>query len=732
MGNSSRFPNQFAVILRRGANGSIKRRTAVACCYLLALLMPPVLVRQVTAQEKEQTPTEQPIEGVKDSDGDGLPDATDKHPLIAEIQEVSWRVTPLKLGWKLDASIDLESLELTESDKELIKQRTYSFGGVANGNASLSTSSIGAGLSVAGKCSWDRASQSKATELRKLVENRQIAQHLNERNLEFTVNFFNHSDTDYIGDNLQIPIKADGSVVAIAQPIDANGPVPVIRLPAKRNRATPILFRAALDTTQSLDLLTTMEKASPEITIQETQGRIVAANPDEPNDAISYLTGIEESTWTITVELDGTESEWRIARKNPKTNAPTTFADAFEAINSLSLEYGGGSEAAPFEFRSDYVRSIYGRKNALFPFGWWRSSTRGKGEYGRDIDPKIDLEEDVRIHFEIPTQSKNASTNEDYLSGEVLRWIEIAENSDDPFPKFVAGSLLIDSEPKRALEFIQFAAGKDEPEAMFTLGAAHLKGGFELELNVGRAKSLLLKAADKGISAAFVLLGELEAASGDENAAVEFIRNAAALGEPEGLFLMGNIHATGLGEVPKNEKKAIELWEIAAERGHTKSFVFLGAVFFNGVGVDRDQVKGVEFWRKGHEVGDPESSFMLGKTYREGQGGLVKDNRKALELIQHAADNGLSSALLELSRAHLEGFGGLNIDERQALGYLKRAAQKGNVEAMVELADAYVDGDLGVGIDEKSAAFWFQRAAACGYDITGAAEKIIQRQSGKN
>jgi hypothetical protein len=283
MGNGSRFPAWLAATLSCGTAGPIGLRTTAVCCHLLLLLTHLVPVHQVAAQEAEQKPKEQPTEGAIDSDGDGLPDVTDKHPLIAEIQEVSWRVTPLKLGWKLDSSIDLESLELTETEQSLMKQTTFSFGTGGNGNASLSTSSIGAGLSVAGKVSWDRDSQSKATDLKRLVENRQIAQHLTELNLEFTVDFYNHSGTEYLGENLQIPIKADGAVVTIAQPMDANGPVPVIRLPAKRNRATPILFRAALDTTQSLDLLATMEKSSPEITIQETQGHIVSGDSDDPD-----------------------------------------------------------------------------------------------------------------------------------------------------------------------------------------------------------------------------------------------------------------------------------------------------------------------------------------------------------------------------------------------------------------------------------------------------------------
>lgn len=755
MGNGLRFSNSLAATLLRRTAGPIKFRTTAIPCYLFLLLTHPIHVHEVAAQEKGQEPTEQPTDGGTDSDGDGLPDATDKHPLIAEIQEISWHVTPLKLGWKLDSSIDLESLELTESEKSLMKQTTFSFGVGGNGNASLSASSIGAGLSVAGKVSWDRDSQSKATELKRLVENRQIAQHLTELNLEFTVDFFNHSDTDYLGENLQIPIKADGAVVTIAQPVDANGPVPVIRLPAKRNRATPILFRAALNTTQSLDLLATMEKSSPEITIEETQGHIVSAKPDDPKDAIAYLTGIDESTWTITVELDGAEIEWRVARRNPKTKAPTTFADAFEAINSLSVEDSRGSEInlAPFEFKPDYVRSIYGRKNSIFPLGWWGSSTAERSQ--QDIEPKARIAGDTSIVFDPQTSSKQAPTDNRF-SEEALRfgkrWVALAETSDDPFPKFIAGAFLIDSDPKRALEFIQYAAAKDEPEAMFTLGAAYLNGTLgaaneviapkpllkkAAEKDISEAfvllgKSLLTRAAEKGISEAYVLLGKTEIASDKPDEAVEFFRKAADLGDPEGLLWMGGFHVKGFGEVPKNETKAVEFWMASAERGYAEAFNVLGWAFHDGIGVPADLKRAIEYWRQGHESGNTDSSLMLAELYESGAGDLDADKGKALELYQSAADRGNGWALLEVSRAYRSGFGGLKIDEAKSLEFLRKAAEKGVASAMIELAKAYAEGDLGLEVDERTAADWYKKAKSSGGNLSWSAEKLINRLDGGN
>jgi TPR repeat protein len=462
------------------------------------------------------------------------------------------------------------------------------------------------------------------------------------------------------------------------------------------------------------------------------KAHIVSADSDDPEDAIAYLTGIDENTWTITVELDGEEIEWRVARRNPNTKAPTTFADAFEAINSLSLEYNGDTEpeAVPFEFKPDYVRSIYGRKNAIFPLGWWITSRTGAEGSEEDINPKVSPGKNARIQFDQPTRSQYGSP-ENGPPEESLRfakrWIELAEISDDPFPKFMGGVFLIDLDPKRALDFIQYAAGKGEPEASVLLGLGYLRGQLGLKKDSEKAKSHFQEAAKKGNAHALYWLGSSEQ---DTQLSVQYLKRGAEMGDAECLHSIGNLYAMGFSDLPKDTAKAIELWKIAVERGHTNSLVFLGAVYVNGLGVDRDEAKGVEFWRKGHESGDPESSFMLGNAYREGRGGLVKDTRKALELIRHSADNGFSSAMLELSRAYLAGFGGLIIDERKSLEYLKMAAEKGNVEAMVELAGEYVDGGLGLDSDEKSAVFWYKRAAECGYELSNSEKQLIERQSG--
>jgi TPR repeat protein len=429
--------------------------------------------------------------------------------------------------------------------------------------------------------------------------------------------------------------------------------------------------------------------------------------------------------------MDGDQSEWKIARRNPRTNATTTFSDAFEAINSLTFKNtsGSGPKAFPFEFKPDYVRSIYGKKNSIFPGGWWVSGA------GEDIDPKASLTGNSKIHFSAINHSANESNvtpSTDDSSDYTKRWIGLAENLGDPFPKFVGGACLIKSNPKRALEFLEYAAEKGEPEALFFLGRSYFTGTSGVERDIENGRRLLQEAGNNGMPSAFALLARLEASIRNAYVAVLFAKNASELADPEGLFLMGYFYSNGFGGLPKDDKKAAEYWTKATQLGHAEAFCSLGHAYRSGHGVTADSDRAIRLFEEGHKLGDLCSTYFLAESYRYGEGSLDKDHKRALELYQSAADRGNDWALLQVSRAYREGFGDLEVDEEKSLEFLKKAAEAGNSTAMVELADAYAEGDLGLAINEASAEDWYKKAKALGYKLSSSAEKLLKRQSGGN
>jgi TPR repeat protein len=81
------------------------------------------------------------------------------------------------------------------------------------------------------------------------------------------------------------------------------------------------------------------------------------------------------------------------------------------------------------------------------------------------------------------------------------------------------------------------------------------------------------------------------------------------------------------------------------------------------------------------DKGDHNAMVNLAGYYMDGQYGLARDETKALELLQRAADGSSPWALAKLGWHFLRGELGLIQDEEKAKAYLKDAAKKGDVHA---------------------------------------------------
>lgn len=111
-------------------------------------------------------------------------------------------------------------------------------------------------------------------------------------------------------------------------------------------------------------------------------------------------------------------------------------------------------------------------------------------------------------------------------------------------------------------------------------------------------------------------------------------------------------------------KKAQELFE-------------LGVAYQYGEGAPKDEKKAVDIYKEAADKGSPEALFNLSAMYFHGQGGLRKDKKKSLELLQQAADKGLAEAQFRLSGMYYLGKAGLPEDKGKSAELLKKAADQG-------------------------------------------------------
>ena len=136
----------------------------------------------------------------------------------------------------------------------------------------------------------------------------------------------------------------------------------------------------------------------------------------------------------------------------------------------------------------------------------------------------------------------------------------------------------------------------------------------------------------------------------DTSSLKELIRLAGS-NNPFAQVGLGLIYAKGLGGLPKDEKKARELYEKSAAQGNQYGQYNLGVMYRSGQGgLPKDEKKARELYEKSVAQGNSFAQNSLGVMYRYGEGGLPKDKREARELYEKSAAQGNETSIDNLKR----------------------------------------------------------------------------------
>ena len=149
----------------------------------------------------------------------------------------------------------------------------------------------------------------------------------------------------------------------------------------------------------------------------------------------------------------------------------------------------------------------------------------------------------------------------------------------------------------------------------------------------------------------------------------------------------------------------------AANEGNARAQLALGALYSNGIGIEKDAAKAVYWYGKAAEQGDVDAQYALGNVYANGQG-VPKDEATAVRWHQKAAAQGHSRAQFYLGVAYANGQGAAK-DEAKAVHWYQEAAAQGHIRAQLYLGTRYAEG-RGVPKDEAKAVDWLQKAASKG------------------
>lgn len=144
--------------------------------------------------------------------------------------------------------------------------------------------------------------------------------------------------------------------------------------------------------------------------------------------------------------------------------------------------------------------------------------------------------------------------------------------------------------------------------------------------------------------------------------------------------------------------------EAGAERGSVQKQMQLGAAYFLGRGVQRNEEKAAFWFEKAANAGDPGAQEEIGYFYQAGIG-VPHDPVRAAHWFQLAAAGGRVSAKVNLGVAYLWGLG-VPRNQPLALQLFHEALDKGSAVAAGYIGEAYCLG-IGVAKDVSAAQHWY-------------------------
>ena len=121
----------------------------------------------------------------------------------------------------------------------------------------------------------------------------------------------------------------------------------------------------------------------------------------------------------------------------------------------------------------------------------------------------------------------------------------------------------------------------------------------------------------------------------------------------------------------------------AAENGDAEAQCLLADAYFLGNGVEQDEQKAVEWFRKSAEQGHAVAEYALGNCYFAGRG-IEKDEAEAFKWFLKSAEHGYAVAQYTVGSCYFTGRG-VSLNKEEAIPWLRKAAAQGEPNAKAAL-----------------------------------------------
>ena len=152
----------------------------------------------------------------------------------------------------------------------------------------------------------------------------------------------------------------------------------------------------------------------------------------------------------------------------------------------------------------------------------------------------------------------------------------------------------------------------------------------------------------------------------DVDVFLKWANAAAAEGDPHSQVLLAYYYFN----YPKNYKEGLHWAQKAVDQEWPRGERFMGWLYSNGVGVDQDDQKAVEWWIKAANHGDDGAARNLARTYARGAGFIKRNEAEAIKWWGIASSNGDRDATWRMMRYKWKKLMGRDDEARSLLeGY---------------------------------------------------------------
>ncbi|RTE65582.1 hypothetical protein EH243_11625 [Amphritea opalescens] len=176
----------------------------------------------------------------------------------------------------------------------------------------------------------------------------------------------------------------------------------------------------------------------------------------------------------------------------------------------------------------------------------------------------------------------------------------------------------------------------------------------------------------------------------------------AELGDAKGAFLLATMYYQALG-TERDDQRGLFWDQVAAEKGHPESAYRLGLAYQLGQGVSQSNSQARHWYQQAALAQHAKAQKLLGSMFESGAAG-EKDQHRAYQWYLKAAQQGVMGAQLKVGTMLLEGRG-VNANRASAQHWIRKAAEAGNSNAQVAM------GVMLAEVDPDESLSWYQQSA---------------------